>query len=304
LQLEFLVMLFEFYILLIAIIILTIAALFDLWRVSWFYRKEQKILNRLIKELKESNELSELNKLKAMNQIRTQRSSTPLYERIQLMNKLKKTGKLKYFQDFMQLATNKKLKPIIINEIVSNTQRRALLAQFSIVILFIIGITGMILSMLIDDEMAAKIINSISETKPLLADEVHNVFEKLHLFKLNALYIFAIVCAVCLSFIKLVFVQPIKEYFITHLDWVTLFYLIPIYDQNEQQQASLKELEQSLNNSITKLHKQLIRYRTELSKQHSIPIEFDKIIKEFPIAFQQAKEAADQLKKQLEESAR
>ncbi len=202
-----------------------------------------------------------------------------------------KAKKLKYLQDITQLAANKKFKSIIINEIASFTQRQDLLAQFSIAILFIIGITNMLLPVLIDYELISNLIKIIPENNTQLINELKSLSE------LNFVYVSAIVCAAFLFFVRLIFVQPAKEYFIAHLDWVTIFYLIPIFGQYEQRQESkqhqalTQNLEESLKNSVDKLQQQLVKHE-----------ELDKFIREFVTVFQQAQEAADQFKNQVEES--
>jgi c-di-AMP phosphodiesterase-like protein len=132
---------------------------------------------------------------------------------------------------------------------------------------------------------------------------------------LKNLSIISLIGAICtgfLLFVRLVFVQPLKKHFIVHLDWVTMFYLVPIFEQYEQQIQERKQLkafhqkfsqnfEGSLKSSLDDLQQQLIKYNDELTKQHNLPEmqntfkEFTRDFDDFAMVLKQTKEFIDQL---------
>jgi len=286
-----------------SLIIFTIAALFDLWRVGWFYWQEQKSLDNLVEVLrkKQTNNIS--TKITHLTQQGKKNSNSLVDKQIKFVLQLYETKKLGYIRDIRQLATNKKLKKVIINEIILFTQSQDYLAQFIIVVLFLISIVNAILST-VGYELISNLIAINQEDNIQIINNLKNLS-----------IIISLIGAICtgfLLFVRLAFVQPLKKHFIVHLDWVTMFYLVPIFEQSEQQIQERKQLrafhqkfsqnfEGSLKSSLDDLQQQLIKYNDELAKQHNLPEmqntfkEFTKDFDDFAMVLKQTKEFIDQL---------
>jgi len=237
-----------------SIIVLTILAFIGLMRVRRFYKQEQTQLHKLEKVLEklEQQPLKNIGELRSRLLLVFQKSSNTLvYERIEFVLKLAENGKLGRIQAAAETMPPRKL-----------ARQQSYFANFVISVLLIIGLAGTLLAFV--NILTNSGLNSAIQGNEIRLEEytpaIGSIYDGLKSAMLASLA--GILGTILLLYIKFNWVQPVQERFLSHLDWITEIYLIPICSQFEKRE----QLEQILLHATKKLA-QVVGHTNSLAKK-------------------------------------
>ena len=213
------------YLFIFGIVILTILAFITLIRMLWFYKQEQTQLNQLeavLEDLEQKSFKSSIGTVDELkNQLRSkfQNSHTLVSERMELVLKLAKSGKLELIQAASETMTPKKF-----------SRQQGYWANFVISVLLIIGLAGTLFAFGEILSNSGLSTSAIDYTKAI--DKIYSGLESA-----MSASIAGILGTIILLLFKFIWVLPAQERFFAQLDWVTEFYLIPICSKFERKKV-------------------------------------------------------------------